>query len=244
MTELLLDALTEDAVLARSDADGEPDWVRDLRLAGLKRYVDQAWPQPRGEEAWRHTPFKRFDVSLPIAEGVASTEAPDTGLLGVLAPSAGQLRIVDAQTTSSDLVAEVAARGVILADLAAATRDHADLVRAHLGRLSSNLGGGLSGGLAGDDRTISANDTAWTSGAFLHVPAEVEVANPIGIHIHVTEAAATLPRALIVLDHHARATVYLEHTSTHLDQPTTVDEVVEVVLALCARAADRVGAIR
>jgi Fe-S cluster assembly protein SufD len=81
---------------------------------------------------------------------------------------------------------------------------------------------------ADEDRTIAANDAAWTAGILVHVPAELEINDPIGIHVHVSEPGAHLPRVLIVVERHAKATIYLEHTSDE-GVDALVDEVVEVV---------------
>ncbi|MFA9429026.1 Fe-S cluster assembly protein SufD [Egicoccus sp. AB-alg2] len=218
-----LDALTEDAV--RSLAAGEPDWLVDRRLAATKRYLDQAWPDSRKDEFWRSTPFaKRFDVSHPVvAEAPVEAGTPDS-LVGSLQTPTAQARVVDGEVVEAVVPAELAEQGVVVTDLRTAAHEHPDLVRTHLGALTTSGDG--SG--ADEDRTVSVNDAAWTAGVFVHVPAEVEVDAPIGVHVHVTRDGAHLPRVLAVLGHHAKATIYLEHTS---DEGATalVDEVVEVV---------------
>jgi Fe-S cluster assembly protein SufD len=121
--------------------------------------------------------------------------------------------------------AELAERGVIVTDLATAATQHPELVEPALGSLTTHNPEGTG---RDEDRTISANDAAWTAGVFVHVPAEVEVDAPIGIHVHVTQPGAHLPRVLAVIGHHAKATFYLEHTSVE-GVDALVDEVVEVI---------------
>lgn len=76
-----LNDLGEDNILAHSEAAGEPDWLRDRRLAAGKRLADQAWPNFRTDEFWRNTRFDRkVDVSLPLN---APTDAPGAGAAGV-----------------------------------------------------------------------------------------------------------------------------------------------------------------
>ncbi|MFA9445514.1 Fe-S cluster assembly protein SufD [Egicoccus sp. AB-alg6-2] len=218
-----LDALTEDAV--RSVAAGEPDWLVDRRLAATKRYLDQSWPDSRRDEFWRSTPFaKRFDVSQPLVAEAGTDGATPASLVASLALTTAQVRIVDGEVVEATVPAELAERGVVVTDLRSAAEEHAELVREHLGSLTTSGEG--SG--ADEDRTVSVNDAAWTAGAFIHVPAEVELDAPIGVHVHVTREGAHLPRVLAVVGHHAKAVIYLEHTS---DEGVTalVDEVVEVV---------------
>ena len=218
-----LDGLDEAAV--RALAGDAPDWLLERRLTATARYAEQAWPDSRADEFWRSTPFaKRFRVDLPVAEGSSAT-AP-ASLASELELDAARVTIVDGAVTDIHLPAALADQGVVVTDLTtAAAGDHAELVRTHLGSLttSSEEGSGRD-----EDRTITVNDAAWTAGVFIHVPAEVEAVAPIGVHVHVTEEGAHLPRVLAVLGHHAKAIVYLEHTSQD-GVEALVDEVVEFI---------------
>jgi Fe-S cluster assembly protein SufD len=219
-----LDALTEDALTARSTAAGEPTWLRDRRLEAYKRFVDQAWPDSRQDEFWRSTPFdRRFDVDVEVVGGAGDATGPDALVDGLdLEPAV--VRIVDGEVVDVTIPTALADQGVLVADLSTAAAEQADLVREHLGALTTT-GQGTG---AGEDRTITLNDAAWTAGAFVHVPREVEVDVPISVQVHVTRPGAHLPRVLAVLGHHAKATIYLEHTSDG-DVEALVDEVVEVI---------------
>jgi Fe-S cluster assembly protein SufD len=226
-----LDDLTEAWLTERADATGEPTWLREVRLAAFKRYLDQDWPDSRQDEYWRSTPFaKRFDVAVEVvATGEAATdvEAPTT-LVESLDEATAFVRIVDGEVVEASVPTALADQGVVVTSLAEAASDHPELVREHLGALTTIDRDGTG---ADDDRTITASDAAWTAGAFVHVPDEVEVAAPIGVHVHVTRPGAHLPRVLAVAGHHARATIYLEHTDALDDDATAlVDEVVEVVV--------------
>ncbi|MEX1177498.1 MAG: Fe-S cluster assembly protein SufD [Nitriliruptor sp.] len=222
-----LDGLDEDVI--RRVAGDEPSWLVDRRLAATKRYTDQAWPDSRADEFWRSTPFgRRVDVDQPIVAG-SDADAPGS-LVASLETEAVQATVIDGRVTDIVVPTSLADQGVVVLDLAEAAVTHADLVRAHLGSLTTSVDGGTG---SDEDRTITASDAAWTGGIFVHVPAEVEVAAPIGVHVHVTEPGAHLPRVLVVLGHHARATLYLEHTST--DVTALVDEVAEFVVQDAAR---------
>jgi Fe-S cluster assembly protein SufD len=223
-----LDGLDDDAV--RAIAGDEPSWLVDRRLAATKRYTDQAWPDSRADEFWRSTPFaKRIPVDLPVARGSDATTGGS--LVSSLDTETVEATIVDGALTDVVVPAALADQGVVVLDLAEAASSHERLVREHLGSLTTSVEGGTG---SDEDRTITASDAAWTGGVFVHVPDEVEVAAPIGIHVHVTEAGAHLPRVLVVLGHHARATLYLEHTSTEQVE-ALVDEVAEFVVGDAAR---------
>ena len=224
MTTLsLLDA---DVLASSSVTAGEPTWLVERRRIAARRFADQAWPDSRVDEFWRSTPFDvRFDVEREIAAASASPSAP-AGVLSDVEGGGVQVTIIDGVLTSIEPHAAATAAGVVVTDLRTAAVEHAALVEAHLGRLTTSAEVGTG---SDEDRTVTLSDAAWTGGVFIHVPAEVELDVPISVHVHVSSPGAHLPRVLAVLGHHARATIYLEHTS---DEGVTalVDEVVEIVV--------------
>ncbi|TVP67810.1 MAG: Fe-S cluster assembly protein SufD [Nitriliruptor sp.] len=219
-----LTTLTEEALTGASDAAAEPTWLRDRRLAAYKRTLDLAWPDSRADEFWRSTPFaQRLDVERDIVAGGGSdSPASFTADLDV---EVAMARIVDGALVEVTVPRAMVAQGVLVADLSTAAAEHAAVVEPALGSLTSSNAEGTA---ADADRTITVNDAAWTAGVFIHVPAEVELDAPIVIQIHAETGGAHLPRVLAVLGHHARASVYLEHTSG-ADTDALVDEVVEVI---------------
>ncbi len=223
-----LDHLTDDIVAGRPEAAGEPTWLRDRRLEAAKRFIDQEWPNSRLDEYWRSTNFKRFktDVELVTEAGGTADDLPRDGLTANT-EHAAIVRIWDGGIVDLRVGTDAAASGLVVADLAEAAVTHEELVKRHLGSLTTTNAEGTG---RDEDRTITANDAAWGPGVLVHIPAEVELAGPVGIRIHVTTPGAHLPRVLVVAEHHARGAIYVEHTSTELAAPTTVDEVVEVIL--------------
>jgi Fe-S cluster assembly protein SufD len=220
-----LDALSEDALTAHSDAAGETPWLRDRRLVAFKRYLDQDWPDSRQDEFWRSTPFdKRIDVDRDLVATAADVELPASVLASIDEPTAS-VQIVDGEVTRITVPTELSDQGLILTDLRTAASEHEDLVEPALGSLTTSDPDGTGGQ---EDRTITVNDAAWTAGVFLYVPPELELSAPIGVHVHVTQPGAHLPRVLAVAGHHAKAMVYLEHTSVP-GVDALVDEVVEVI---------------
>lgn len=222
-----LGSLSDDHLAARAEGDGEPDWLRDARLTAYKRYADQAWPDSRLDEYWRSTPFKRFDVDVPIVTAAGGDAAAlERDGLTAQTDHAALIRIWDGAVVDARVGDEAAGAGLVVMDLRTAASEHPDLVRSHLGSLTTLATDGTG---TDEDRTITVNDAAWTAGVFIHVPPEVELEGPIGIRIHVTTPGAHLPRVLVVAGHHAKAAVYLEHTSEVSDS-ATVSEVAEFIV--------------
>lgn len=205
----------------------EPDWLRERRMRALDRFTAQAWPNSHLDEFWRSTPFsRRFTTARDIVVGDGTAPAPGA-LMEELELEVPIARIVDGMLTETSLPVELVARGVVLTDLATAAEEHRELVEPHLGALTTSASEGTG---TDEDRTITLNDAAWTAGVFLHIPPEVELEVPVTIQVHVTREGAHLPRVLAVVGHHARAALYLEHTSAPAID-ALVDEVVEVVTA-------------
>ncbi len=226
MTTLsLLDA---DSLASTSEAAGEPTWLVERRRVAARRFAGQAWPDSRVDEFWRSTPFDvRFDVERSITSG--SRDAAATVPAGALADVEGggvQVTIVDGVLTGITMHDAAVAAGVVVTDLATAAVEHTALVEAHLGRLTTSAEVGTG---SDEDRTISLSDAAWTGGVFIHVPAEVELDVPISVHVHVASDGAHLPRVLAIVGRHAKATLYLEHTSDE-GVAALVDEVAEIVV--------------
>ncbi|MEO8510385.1 MAG: SufD family Fe-S cluster assembly protein [Chloroflexota bacterium] len=100
-------AIDAAAVTKISEAGGEPDWLRDLRLDWMARADAVDWPTGQ-EEEWRRTSLE----TLPRdAELLAASDV-----------------IVERE----GLDAQLAERGVIFTDLATAAVEHAELLREHL----------------------------------------------------------------------------------------------------------------
>ena len=210
--------LTEADVLALSQAYGEPDWLRDRRQEAFKAFSDLAWPDGRVEE-WRYTNPNRFDLERPVrSDGDAGLPARADGIVAALGGDvAGRVRIVDGAVVE----AASATEGVVVSDLAAAARDHADLVRGALGSV-----------VGADTKFDALNLAAFTGSAFIAIPADVEVAEPIAVSIQAAAPGAVLPRVVVVAGPHAKATVYVDHGG---NAAATVVEVVEVVVGEGAR---------
>ena len=231
-----LATLTEQDVIALSARLTEPEWLLERRQEAFKAFSDLEWPTNR-DEAWRFTNPNRFDLTRELVERAAPAALPGDGeaareasaaLLrdsGVAAAVrnrlAAHVALVDAGVATATVTLAAAARGVVAGDLSAAARDHEAVVREALGSA------------VGDDgKFAAANLAAFTAGAFVHVPADVELDAPVAVTVQVTRDGAVAPRVLVVLGPHARAQLYLDH---HGDAETTVVEVVEFVLGEGAR---------
>jgi Fe-S cluster assembly protein SufD len=205
--------LTEQDVLAV--AEGEPDWLRDLRQEAFKSFSDLSWPDMRAEE-WRYTDPRRFDVARPILDAASDEEAPSAparmaGVGAAVVDRAAHVLVVDGRLRSAE-----ADTGVVICDLAQAATSHPELVRANLGSV-----------VGADEKFAALNLAMFTGGVLVHVPDEVEVVHPIMVTVRADQPCVSLPRILIILGRDAKAVVYVDHAG---EAEQTVVEVVEVVV--------------
>lgn len=224
MVDVTIKGLTEDAVIALSEAYGEPSWLRDVRLEAFKVFSDLPWPHKRVEE-WRYTDPARFDLEQPVQTHATGDQAPGQGGIVAAADAEGGLsasiHIVDGRVANAALSPAAAAQGVVVTDFATAAAEQPQLLREHLGSVVPASG-----------KFEAASLAAFTGSVLVHVPAEVELTQPIAVTVHATGPGAVLPRVLVVAGHHSRAVVYIDHRG---QGSATVVDVVETVLGESAR---------
>ena len=177
-----------------------PPSIRTLRSTAIMRFESLGFPTMRNED-WH------FTSVAPIAE---STFAPLTAPSGTVTKaqvaalsfdaSWHTLVFVNGRFDASLSTERELPSGVRVLPLAQALDELSVLVEAHLGRIASF-----------DANAFTALNTAFLNdGAVVHVGSDVELTAPIHL-LFLTDPAATpgvsLPRNLIVVDRHAKATV-------------------------------------
>ena len=206
---------------------GEPGWVARLREGAFERFEALGFPTT-DEEDWKYTNV------APLARKTfkpAPTEAAKPGADAVeqfVSEEARRSRLVfvngvfNPEHSSLDALP----RGVVAEDLGAALEgEHADALRELLDRLSG------SGGDA-----FSALNTAFLGGgAFIRVPAGVEVAAPVQLLFLTTEGgAAAFPRVIVVAERDSRLDL-IESYAALAEGEYFTDAVVEVFVGEGAR---------
>jgi Fe-S cluster assembly protein SufD len=194
-----------DAVLAVSEANHEPGWLRDLRTAWWQRAEATPWPTGQ-EEEWRRTSLERLPRDVDL----------------LLDPPRVEIRLDDS----------LAAAGVVFADLRDAVRDHPELVRRALSAPDATTPGASSAAehplqsvgsgewgpgvteFDSHDKFWALAHAAWTGGTFLYVPADVVVEDALLARSIIDRGnVAYFPLTLVLAEHGARVTLLDEHRS-------------------------------
>ncbi len=208
---------------SRNGGAAAPDWARSLRLAAITRFETLGFPTTRNED-WHFT-----SVS-PISESEFTPLTSPTGKLtdADVAPFAFNaswttLVFVNGRYDAARSREGALPDGVRVLPLAQAYDELPILLEQHLGKIASY-----------DVHSFTALNTAFINdGAVVHVPADVELASPIHLLFLSDDAAArgtAQPRNLIVLGHHAKATV-IESYAGLSDAVYFTNAVTEAVIA-------------
>ena len=190
-------ALTPELVSDLSITRGEPRWLQDRRTQAWRVFNDTPSPS-RSDEEWRRTDTSWIDWSkfAPSPnEHAANTEAlplptglPDASII---------LAVQGPAVTIVNMTPEAQAAGVTVDGLAAAAAQGSQTVVDHL---ATDLVTPASG------KFQALNTALWTGGAFIHVPAGVELETPIVI-LEASTGSSAHPRSLVVIEKGASAEV-------------------------------------
>jgi Fe-S cluster assembly protein SufD len=202
---------------APSAAIAEPDFLAARRERAARLSETLELPQFKGKAGWEFTDISGLDLaafSPSPANGSASTATPEP----LFDPKAiAELRQVDA---GAPTLTGALPDGVIVSSLEQAASDHPALVQKHLGTVVS-----------GDDVFVARNDAGFHGGAFVYIPANVTVAEPILLTaIQGTDGTELQRRTLIVLEENAQATVWEQHLSGSEETEAVFNTVVELVV--------------
>lgn len=202
----------------RGVAGNSPGWLRALRTAGIAHFAHQGFPTVQHEE-WRFTdvspitalPFK--PATQPQYDG-ATEKAIEAQTFGGMTCH----RLVFLNGHFSPQLSTLLPRpdGVKLGCLAAAVHSDGPLVEKHLGRHASYT----------DNPFVALNTAFVQDGAFLHIPARVEMTEPVHLLFLTTESGlTTFPRNLIIADHDSSVKIVEDYVSlapaAHFTCPTT-----------------------
>jgi Fe-S cluster assembly protein SufD len=167
-------------------------------------------PQFKGRPGWEFTDISGLDLAAyePVrAQDVEDEGQTPSSLFGLPAP-------------------EALPDGVIVSTIDDALREHADLVRRHLGSV-----------VTADDVFTMLNDSAeHRRGSFVYVPRGVAVEQPISLRTIQARAGTLLQqRTLIVLEEGAEAEVWEEYLSGSEDLDGVFNLITELVVSDAAR---------
>ncbi len=213
-----------------SKKKGEPKWMLEKRLEGLREFKrlklpkwgadlsginwkDIAYyvePKVKTKRSWEEVPKeikKTFDdLGVP--------EAEKKWLAGVEAQ-------VDSESVYSNLKKKWEEQGIVFLSMDEGLRQYPEIVRKYFGTIIP----------AGDNKLAALNTAFWSGGSFVYVPAGIKLRVPLQAYFYMeTERMGQFERTLIVAEKGAEV-IYVEGCSAVVyGSPSLHAGVVEVVV--------------
>jgi Fe-S cluster assembly protein SufD len=187
----------------------QPKWLAPVRKAGLASFADQGFPTLHDED-WRFTnvaPIAKlnFQLAREVSVNGAETKLIDESAFAKL--SGHRLVFVNGFFCAKLSSLKPVASGVRIENLSNALAKDSALIEKHLGKYAHTA-----------SNTFAAlNQAFFTDGAFIFVPAGVEVAEPVQL-IYISSATQNgemiLPRNLVIAEANSKLTVVESYIST------------------------------
>ena len=228
--------LSEDVVKDISSRKSEPQWMKDLRMKGLKLFGKK--PMPTWGSDLSGIDFDNIKYFVKSTEKQATTwdELPEDikntyDRLGI--PEAEKQRLVagvaaqyESEVVYHQIREDLEEQGVLFLDTDTALREHEDLFREYFTSVIP----------VGDNKFAALNSAVWSGGSFIYVPPGVHVDIPLQAYFRInTENMGQFERTLIIADE-GSSVHYVEGCTAPIYQSDSLHSaVVEIVVKKNAR---------
>jgi Fe-S cluster assembly protein SufB len=228
--------INEDIVREMSWMKGEPEWMTERRLKGLRYFERRPMPTWGGDLSG--IDFDNiFYYIKPIDKQVnAWDQLPDSvkatyDKLGIPEAERKYLAGVTAQYESEVVYHrnrdELAREGVLFCDMDTALREYPDIVKQYFGRIIP----------LNDNKFAALNSAVWSGGSFIYVPPGVKVDMPLQAYFRINaENMGQFERTLIIADEGAQVH-YIEGCSAPV---YTTDSLHSAVVEIVCKQGSRV----
>lgn len=214
----------KDFVRSFSKEMNEPAWMEEFRVNAFE--LSENLPMPRPDKTkidkWNFTQFDNHTVKSEVFTSLAGLPEEVKALIGDEA-AAKNLYIQRNQTPAYiSLSEELKAQGVIFTDIFTAVREHSELVQKYL----------LTEAVKTDEhRLIAFHAALINGGAFLYIPKNVEIKEPIhSIYLHDDAEANLFNHVIVVADDNSSVT-YVENYLSTIESANGVYNIVAEVIA-------------
>ncbi|WP_379132941.1 Fe-S cluster assembly protein SufD [Paenibacillus sp. sgz500958] len=208
-----------------SQRNGEPEWLKESRLAALALAAELNLPKLEKTriDRWNLDQSVNYKTSPSITSLI---EAPSSIAALVKDQEEGSLIIQrNSGAVYTRLAPELVEQGVIFTDLLTAVKEHGDLIQKYLHQAV----------LPGENSLAALHAALWNGGVFLYVPRNVEVKTPLQAVLLTDDAeAAFVPHILIVADSNSSVT-YVDNYVSDKTEASLHNGAVEVFVGAGAK---------
>ena len=228
--------LNEDVVRDISAKKGEPEWMLDLRLKGLRLFDKK--PMPAWGSDLTGIDFDNIKYFVRSTEKQATSweELPEDikntyDKLGI--PEAEKQRLVagvaaqyESEVVYHKIREDLEEQGVLFLDTDTGLREYEDVYREYFGSVIP----------VGDNKFAALNTAVWSGGSFIYVPKGVHVEIPLQAYFRInTENMGQFERTLIIVDEDAYVHYVEGCTAPIYSSDSLHSAVVEIVVKKGAR---------
>src|SRR6476661_2806178 len=193
--------LSEEVVRDISARKGEPSWMLDMRLKGLRLFEKKPMPTWGADLGGIDFDSIKYFVRSTEKQAASWDELPDDikntyDRLGI--PEAEKQRLVagvaaqyESEVVYHQIREDLEAQGVIFLDTDTGLREHEDVFREYFASVIP----------AGDNKFSALNTAVWSGGSFIYVPKGVQVEIPLQAYFRINaENMGQFERTLIIAD--------------------------------------------
>ncbi len=193
--------LSEDVVRDISAKKGEPEWMLERRLKGLKLFEKKPLPTWGGDLSGIDFDNIKYFVRSTESQAESWEDLPSDirstyDKLGI--PEAEKQRLIagvaaqyESEVVYHKIREDLEKQGVLFLDTDTGLREHEDIFREHFGSVIP----------AGDNKFAALNTAVWSGGSFIYVPKGVHVDIPLQAYFRInTENMGQFERTLIIAD--------------------------------------------
>jgi Fe-S cluster assembly protein SufB len=228
--------LNEDVVRDISAKKGEPEWMLDLRLKGLRLFDKK--PMPAWGSDLTGIDFDNIKYFVRSTEKQATSweELPEDikntyDKLGI--PEAEKQRLVagvaaqyESEVVYHKIREDLEEQGVVFLDTDTGLKEYEDIYREYFGSVIP----------VGDNKFAALNTAVWSGGSFIYVPKGVHVEIPLQAYFRInTENMGQFERTLIIVDEDAYVHYVEGCTAPIYSSDSLHSAVVEIVVKKGAR---------
>ena len=228
--------VNDDVVRDISARKGEPEWMLEMRLKGLRLFGKK--PMPTWGSDLTGIDFDNIKYFVRSTEKQAESweDLPEDikntyDRLGI--PEAEKQRLVagvaaqyESEVVYHKIREDLEEQGVIFLDTDTALREHEELFREYFATVIP----------VGDNKFAALNTSVWSGGSFIYVPKGVQVEIPLQAYFRInTENMGQFERTLIIVDEGAYVHYVEGCTAPIYKSDSLHSAVVEIIVKKGAR---------
>jgi Fe-S cluster assembly protein SufB len=228
--------LNEDVVRDISSRKGEPQWMLDLRLKGLRLFDKKPMPTWGSDLGGIDFDNIKYFVKSTEKQATSWDELPEDikntyDRLGI--PEAEKQRLIagvaaqyESEVVYHKIREDLEEQGVLFLDTDTALREHEEIFREYFGSVIP----------VGDNKFAALNTAVWSGGSFIYVPKGVHVEIPLQAYFRInTENMGQFERTLIIVDEDAYVHYVEGCTAPIYSSDSLHSAVVEIIVKKGAR---------